>query len=602
MSTTTGTRDHGAYGAPPAPLGRRVAAALVDGALTALCAAPLVAALLPAWLAAARAAAGTGAADPAGPAPVLLVAGAVLLLAWGTVQWWCHGTRGWTLGRRALGLRTVDVRSGRPVGLGRALVRSLVVAAGVLACGVGQLLVLLSPLFDATRRRGWHDRVADAVVVDVRGLAAARRVAAPVNARAAAPVVEGTAPAGGATDGVPDGAPRGEWSGASSSPARPSWPEAVPVRPAVPAPPVRGGAWPVVGGGVPHQASPEPGLSPDLDLSDRDALRLDPPGPDAPPEPLPEPPAPTRTRWTTLAAGRQLDAPDLLLPALGGPGLGPDLDTRQLPAVLPTQPFGVPATATPSDLVDRTPAPPALPAPSVPPALPVPEVDAIRADPGTRPAWTPPPTPEPGARVPDPLDLAVPWVPAERADAADTASTADTAGGSGTAGTAGAGDTVPPVLDAWWHRQPDPAPAPHPPAPPAAPAATPPITPLPAETFPLPGPGAPSDGASAWTVRLPDGSVLGLDTPLLVGRNPATVPGARPVAVADPGRSVSKTHLMLGVDEHGPWVVDRGSTNGTLVTLGDGQRIVCLADRRVRLTDGSLVAFGDLSLSVRVRA
>jgi pSer/pThr/pTyr-binding forkhead associated (FHA) protein len=65
---------------------------------------------------------------------------------------------------------------------------------------------------------------------------------------------------------------------------------------------------------------------------------------------------------------------------------------------------------------------------------------------------------------------------------------------------------------------------------------------------------------------------------------------------------VSKTHLMLGVDEQGPWVVDRGSTNGTLVTLADGQRIVCMPDRRVRLTDGSLVAFGDLSLSVGWRS
>ncbi len=74
------------------------------------------------------------------------------------------------------------------------------------------------------------------------------------------------------------------------------------------------------------------------------------------------------------------------------------------------------------------------------------------------------------------------------------------------------------------------------------------------------------------------------------------------VPVADPGRSVSKTHLMLGLDEHGPWVVDRGSTNGTLVTLADGQRIVCLPDRRVRLSDGSLVAFGDVALSVSLRS
>jgi predicted component of type VI protein secretion system len=87
-----------------------------------------------------------------------------------------------------------------------------------------------------------------------------------------------------------------------------------------------------------------------------------------------------------------------------------------------------------------------------------------------------------------------------------------------------------------------------------------------------------------------------------VGRNPDPVAGARVVNVSDPGRSVSKTHLMLGRDAEGPWVVDRGSTNGTLVTLPDGQRIVCLPDRRVRLAEGSVIQFGDLSLTVGVRA
>ncbi len=523
MSTTTGPRDRGAHGAPPAPVGRRVVAALVDGALTSLCAAPLVAAVLPAWLAAARATAGTGTAAPSGPAPVLLVAGAVLLLAWGGVQWWCHGTRGWTVGRRALGLRTVDVRSGRPVGLGRALVRSLVVAAGALACGVGQLVVLLSPLVDpGRRRRGWHDRVAEAVVVDVRGLGAVRRLAAPA---AAAPrpgpgaLVVPVLDAPPVLDALPvlDGPP--------------------PAAPAAPAQRTRGSARPSAApGGVPHQVSPEPGLSPDLDRSPAT-------GPAVAPEPLAEPSPPGRTRWTTLAAGRRLDAPDLVLPALRRPGPGPDLDTRQLPAV------GAPGAL-------RVPAP----------------------APDPLPGWAPPPTPVPGPRPPDPLDRAVPW-PADQPPAEPP-----TAGPTPT----GPGDATPPRVV--------------PPLPVTSPPVEAPASALPPEAFPAPAPAGTAPGASAWTVRLPDGSVVGLDVPLLVGRDPAPVPGARPVAVADPGRSVSKTHLMLGVDEHGSWVVDRGSTNGTLVTLGDGQRIVCLADRRVRLTDGTLVAFGDLSLSVRVRA
>jgi hypothetical protein len=40
-------------------------------------------------------------------------------------------------------------------------------------------------------------------------------------------------------------------------------------------------------------------------------------------------------------------------------------------------------------------------------------------------------------------------------------------------------------------------------------------------------------------------------------------------------------------------VVDRHSTNGTVVTLPDGQRILCVPERRVRLVTGARVDFGD---------
>jgi uncharacterized RDD family membrane protein YckC len=383
MTTTTP-----ATAAPPAPYGRRIAAGLVDGALTSVCAAPLWAGTLPAALAAVR-----GTPVPT-VSPVLPLLGVLLLAGWGGVQWWCHGTQGWTVGRRLLGLRTVDVRTGHPIGLGRALGRSLVLALGSLVCAVGQLVVLASILLDPTRRgRGWHDRAADAVVVDVRGLPSARRLAR------------------------------------------------MPV--AAPAPPAPA------------------------------------PAPVPAPAPAPVPDEPPLTRWGALAAGQQLDAPGLVLPPVA-PGL--TSDTRVIPAVLDARPDVPPATGRHGA------------APVEPP----------------QPVWPTPP--------------------------------ADVAGPGG------------------------------PPAP------------------------------LGWAVRLPDGTLLDLDSPVLVGRNPDPVPGARAVAVTDPGRSVSKTHLMVGRDADGPWVVDRGSTNGTLVTLPDGQRIVCLADRRVRLVEGSVIAFGDLSLTVGVRA
>ncbi|RMI00514.1 RDD family protein, partial [Cellulomonas triticagri] len=215
MSSTSG-RVLGAYGAPPAPLGRRVAAWLVDGVGTAICAAPVWLANLPvltASLAAAEDALAAGADTMTPPTttadPVLLAVGAVLLLAWGGVQWWFHGTRGWTVGKRLLHLRTVDVRTGRPIGLGRAFVRYLVVALSVLACGVGQVVVLLSPLFDRSGRyRGWHDRVGDAVVVDVRGLAASRRVSGWDDpSRRADPAAPATAAPAGPAAPLPPAAP-----------------------------------------------------------------------------------------------------------------------------------------------------------------------------------------------------------------------------------------------------------------------------------------------------------------------------------------------------------------------------------------------------------
>jgi uncharacterized RDD family membrane protein YckC len=637
MSSTTG----GVVppGAPPAPVGRRVAASLVDAALTAVAAAPLWLAWAPAFAATVRAASASGSAtvaQPAAPSGVLLAVGAVLLAAWGVAQWVWNGTRGWTVGRRLLGLRLVDVRTGRPVGLGRAFVRALIVALGSLACGVGQLVVLLSPLFDSTgRRRGWHDRVGEGVVVDVRGLVPARRVAAwgdgPVRADAAAWPAGATRP----------GAPAGE-----------------------------GPAW----AGVPHPTASGDAVGADRASTD------------------PTPSGPTRTRWSALAADRRLDAPDLVLPPLGAPGLGPDLDTRQIPvvpaAVVPAHP-AAPVPLAPGPAAAAPAAGPAAPAPEpagatwppLTPATPVPGAAPAHA-PGPAPAHVPgagsahvpgaAPAHEPGA-VPahEPradvhpaasaggppvasAPAAVPAGPDARPSVAP-ASAADRAGPRGRPSPAAPSaeqtawrdalgpvsgpvptepptrtgrhavvpgapvhpDAAPPPAPSvppaqgqapgapWQAPAPSPAPAVPPVPPPPAPHAAsqpsvPPAAPLPPAPFPAAAP-VPAVRAG-WAVRLPDGTVADLGAPLLIGRNPDPQDGVRVVAVADPSRSVSKTHLMLGADEHGPWVVDRGSTNGTLVTLADGQRIVCLPDRRVRLADGSLVAFGDLALAVGLLA
>ncbi|MGY4642924.1 RDD family protein [Cellulomonas sp. URHB0016] len=102
-------------------------------------------------------------------------------------------------------------------------------------------------------------------------------------------------------------------------------------------------------------------------------------------------------------------------------------------------------------------------------------------------------------------------------------------------------------------------------------------------------------------IELSDGRLLTIERTALVGRNPAADVDVQLVRVVDPDRSVSKTHLQIGVELGGVWIADRGSTNGTVVTLPDGAQVVCGADQQVRLRVGSTVTFGDCSLRL-VRA
>ncbi|WP_072804065.1 RDD family protein [Rhodococcoides yunnanense] len=83
---------------------------------------------------------------------------AVCVWIW-LVVW--NGVRGLSFGKAALGLRLADSATFRPVGVGRSIARSLVFLSlpGLSA---------LSTFFDSSGlRRGWHDRVARTVVIDV---------------------------------------------------------------------------------------------------------------------------------------------------------------------------------------------------------------------------------------------------------------------------------------------------------------------------------------------------------------------------------------------------------------------------------------------------
>ncbi len=102
---------------------------------------------------------------------VSLIGGVVTLV--GLVFAVVLGTMGSSPGKAAMGLRLVSAEEGRPIGVGRAMLRTLVVGmAAVPTFGIGLASLAWTALMDPRRqRRGWHDHLTDSIVVDIRPVA-----------------------------------------------------------------------------------------------------------------------------------------------------------------------------------------------------------------------------------------------------------------------------------------------------------------------------------------------------------------------------------------------------------------------------------------------
>ena len=90
----------------------------------------------------------------------------------------------------------------------------------------------------------------------------------------------------------------------------------------------------------------------------------------------------------------------------------------------------------------------------------------------------------------------------------------------------------------------------------------------------------------------------------LVGRSPSAEDGvAHVVPVDDPARSISKTHLAFGLDGATDrlWVMDRGSTNGTVLVAPDGTSSALPAGTRATVAAGWTIRFGQRSARVERR-
>lgn len=114
---------------------------------------------------------------------------------------------------------------------------------------------------------------------------------------------------------------------------------------------------------------------------------------------------------------------------------------------------------------------------------------------------------------------------------------------------------------------------------------------------------AQSTRSRPWLLEFDDGQAMAIDGPLVIGRAPvapATAPTARSVAVADPHKSVSKTHALLEVRQGMLWVTDLRSTNGTTVTNAIGEAIECPQAVAMPVGDGWVVGVGAFAVSARL--
>ena len=105
-----------------------------------------------------------------------------------------------------------------------------------------------------------------------------------------------------------------------------------------------------------------------------------------------------------------------------------------------------------------------------------------------------------------------------------------------------------------------------------------------------------------WVAELDDGRAFPVRGLVLLGRNPQPEEGeadAELVKLPDESRTVSKTHLALGVDDAGLFVVDRGSTNGSTITPRDGETVPVGPFHAVSVGEGSVVSIGDHWVRIR---
>lgn len=98
---------------------------------------------------------------------------------------------------------------------------------------------------------------------------------------------------------------------------------------------------------------------------------------------------------------------------------------------------------------------------------------------------------------------------------------------------------------------------------------------------------------TAPTLVLPDGRHIELDDDVVLGRAPIapeSSPSARSISLSVP--TISKTHVLIGHDDDGVWLVDLHSSNGTEVLDATGASERAVPGYRLAVAAGSHVRLG----------
>ncbi|NLE97516.1 MAG: FHA domain-containing protein [Propionibacterium sp.] len=103
-------------------------------------------------------------------------------------------------------------------------------------------------------------------------------------------------------------------------------------------------------------------------------------------------------------------------------------------------------------------------------------------------------------------------------------------------------------------------------------------------------------GDEGWYVRLDDSREVELSITVLLGRNPQRAPEdpeVHLVPASGDGRMISRTHVEIGTDPRGVYIVDRGSTNGTALVTDAGELEPAPSGVQMRVREGQQVSYGN---------